>query len=163
MKRLGQAVLVVAVAAVGWYQFAGRPLPGAEEAPEGGLELAEQPAGEPAQSRATGADAARRAFEERASGRMLRVDGRVARTLADDRDGSRHQRFIIETNGGQTLLVAHNIDLAPRLDGLKAGDSVALYGEYEWNDQGGIMHWTHHDPAGRHEAGYIEWRGRKYQ
>jgi hypothetical protein len=94
---------------------------------------------------------------------MLRVDGRVALTLADDRDGSRHQRFIIETNGGQTLLVAHNIDLAPRLDGLKAGDSVALYGEYEWNDQGGIMHWTHHDPAGRHEAGYIEWRGRKYQ
>lgn len=168
MKRLGQAVLVVAVAAVGWYQFAGRPLPGVDGVREADVEapvgVAEHPPGQSgAPSRAPGAEDARRAFEQRASGRMLRVGGRVVRTLADDRDGSRHQRFIIETDSGQTLLVAHNIDLAPRLDGLKAGDSVTLYGEYEWNDQGGIMHWTHHDPAGRHEAGYIEWRGRKYQ
>lgn len=160
MKRLGQAVLVVAVAAVGWHQFAGRPLPGPEGPQDGGVELAAQRAVLP---REAYGDAAQQAFEQRASGRMLRVDGRVIRTLADDHDGSRHQRFIIQTNSGQTLLVAHNIDLAPRLEGLKAGESVALYGEYEWNDQGGIMHWTHHDPAGRHAAGYIEWRGRKYQ
>ncbi len=163
MKRLGQAVLVVAVAAVGWHQFAGRPLPGREEVQEA-REVGTGLAGRPGESaRAVGGDAARQAFEDRASGRMLRVAGRVVRTLADDRDGSRHQRFIIETDGGQTLLVAHNIDLAPRLEGLKAGESVSLYGEYEWNEQGGIMHWTHHDPAGRHHAGYIEWQGRKYR
>lgn len=91
------------------------------------------------------------------------VRGRVQRTLSDDRDGSPHQRFIIVTNSGQSLLVAHNLDLAPRLEGLSAGDEVSVYGEYEWNAQGGIMHWTHDDPQGTHETGYVEWRGRRYQ
>ena len=52
---------------------------------------------------------------------------------------------------------------APRLDGLAVGDRVRVSGEYEWNAQGGLLHWTHHDPAGRHQAGYIEWKGRRYQ
>lgn len=83
--------------------------------------------------------------------------------MADDRDGSPHQRFIIRTEGGISLLIAHNIDLAPRLDGLARGERVEVLGEYVWNDKGGLMHWTHRDPGGRHPAGYIEWRGRRYQ
>ncbi|MDQ2639611.1 MAG: DUF3465 domain-containing protein [Pseudomonadota bacterium] len=160
MKRLGQVVLVAVLAVVGWRQFADRPLAGAGE-PEEGTEASVELAAAPMAG--GGTDAAQEAFDQRASGRMLRVSGRVVRTLADDRDGSPHQRFILATDTGQTLLVAHNLDLAPRLEGLKAGEEVSLYGEYEWNDQGGIMHWTHDDPAGRHVAGYIEWRGRKYQ
>jgi hypothetical protein len=161
MKRLVQVVLVAVVAVLGWRQFADRPVPPSGEAADAGLEAREGP--RTALEPDSGADAASQAFSQQASGRMLQVDGRVVRTLADDRDGSPHQRFIIGTDGGQTLLVAHNLDLAPRLEGLKAGERVTVYGEYEWNDQGGIMHWTHDDPAGRHEAGYIEWRGRKYQ
>jgi hypothetical protein len=105
----------------------------------------------------------RSAFNRDASGTQRRVQGRVERLLADDNDGSRHQRFIIRVDGGTTLLIAHNIDLAPRLDGLGTGDAVEVYGEYEWNDRGGLLHWTHKDPAGRHVAGYIEWRGRRFQ
>lgn len=126
-----------------------------------------EPAGLPGPAPApipdSGAEAVRLAFEQQARGRQVEVSGEVVRTLADDREGSRHQRFIIETTTGQTLLVAHNIDLAPRLDGLRAGDSVRVHGEYEWNPQGGVMHWTHHDPRGVHPAGYIEWRGRRFQ
>ena len=103
------------------------------------------------------------AFTREASGTVMRVSGRVDRLLADDRDGSAHQRFIIATGSGTTLLIAHNIDLAPRLDGLAAGDTVEVYGEYEWNDKGGLIHWTHKDPGGKHSPGYIEWRGRRYQ
>lgn len=113
--------------------------------------------------RDTAVDEARRAFEQQARGRQLTVQGRVQRTLSDDRDGSPHQRFIIVTNSGQSLLVAHNLDLAPRLEGLAAGDEVTVYGEYEWNAQGGVMHWTHDDPQGIHVTGYVEWRGRRYQ
>lgn len=99
----------------------------------------------------------------RQSGSQVTVSGVVVRTLTDDRDGSRHQRFIIRLNSGETLLIAHNIDLAPRLDGLAVGETVRVSGEYAWNPRGGTLHWTHRDPRGRHVPGYIEWRGRRYQ
>jgi hypothetical protein len=108
-------------------------------------------------------DAAQQAFESRARGRIITVNGTVERILADDRDGSPHQRFIILTPGGLSLLIAHNLDLAPRLEGLGAGEVLTVFGEYEWNEKGGVMHWTHDDPQGQHIAGYIEWRGRRYQ
>ncbi len=94
---------------------------------------------------------------------QLTTSGVVTRLLPDDRDGSRHQRFIIRVDGGKTLLIAHNIDLAPRLDGLAVGDRVRVSGEFAWNPKGGTLHWTHRDPQGRHVPGYIEWRGRRYQ
>jgi Protein of unknown function (DUF3465) len=96
-------------------------------------------------------------------GTQLTTSGVVTRILADDRDGSRHQRFIIRVDGGNTLLIAHNIDLAPRLNGLEVGQRVQVSGEFAWNPQGGTLHWTHHDPQGRHVPGYVEWRGRRYQ
>jgi hypothetical protein len=101
--------------------------------------------------------------EQWRSGQQVKGSGRVDRILADDNDGSRHQRFILELSSGQTLLVAHNIDLAPRISSLSVGDTVKFYGEYEANSKGGVIHWTHHDPQGRHVAGWLEHRGQRYQ
>ena len=89
--------------------------------------------------------------------------GVVLRLLSDDNDGSRHQRFILRLADGQTVLVAHNIDLAPRLEAIARGDTVRFNGEYEWNENGGVIHWTHRDPTGRHLAGWLEHDGRKVQ
>ncbi|MEX1199171.1 MAG: DUF3465 domain-containing protein [Methylophaga sp.] len=102
-------------------------------------------------------------YENRQSDVQLEVSGEVTRLLSDDNDGSRHQRFIIELPSGLTLLVAHNIDLAPRIDNLQVGDEVDLYGEYVWNDKGGILHWTHHDPANQHPHGWIRHDDNLYQ
>lgn len=90
-------------------------------------------------------------------------EGIVSKVLPDDNEGSRHQRFILTLPSGQTLLVAHNIDLAPRVDDLKRGDRVEFKGEYVPNAKGGIMHWTHRDPSGRHQAGWLKHAGRTYQ
>ena len=97
------------------------------------------------------------------AGQQVRGSGTVTRILSDDNEGSRHQRFILRLSSGQTLLVAHNIDLAPRVSSLRAGDTVAFYGEYETNSQGGVIHWTHHDPQGRHAEGWLEHKGQRYQ
>lgn len=102
-------------------------------------------------------------FDERNSGDQVEGNGIVIRILTDDNDGSRHQRFILRLNSGQTLLIAHNIDLAPRLSSLREGDAIAFNGEYEWNSKGGVVHWTHHDPDGHHVAGWLKHNGQTYQ
>ena len=104
-----------------------------------------------------------RAFTNRATDVQVEGEGVVTRILADDVTGARHQRFIIQLASGQTLLISHNIDLAPRLEGLREDDTVAFNGEYVWNSQGGLIHWTHHDPVGRHVAGWLKYKGRIYQ
>ncbi len=104
-----------------------------------------------------------RAFQQRSSDLQVSASGIVDRVLADDLDGDRHQRFVLSLAGGQTVLVAHNIDLAPRISNLAVGDRVEFYGEYEWNAQGGVIHWTHHDPGGRHPDGWLRHNGRVYQ
>jgi hypothetical protein len=93
-------------------------------------------------------------FRSRRSNVEVETGGRVVRLLPDDRQGSPHQRFLLRVAGGTTVLVAHNIDLAARVS-LAPGDSVELRGEYEWNPKGGVIHWTHPDPDGRHADGWI--------
>ena len=104
-----------------------------------------------------------RAFKDRANNVQVEGEGVVTRMLADDLDGSRHQRFIVSLASGQTLLIVHNIDLAARVAELEIGDKVSFYGEYLWNEEGGKIHWTHHDPKGRHVAGWLKHNGRTYQ
>lgn len=108
-------------------------------------------------------DVLERAYKNRASNLQVSGSGEVVRILPDDLDGSRHQKFILQLSSGQTLLVAHNIDLAPRINSLQEGDRVDFYGEYEWNSKGGVMHWTHHDPSGGHEDGWLVHNGKKFQ
>ena len=103
------------------------------------------------------------AYNNQQSDVQLQGRGTVARVLSDDNDGSRHQRFILKLDTGQSLLIAHNIDLAPRLNGLKKGDTVEFFGEYEWNAKGGVVHWTHNDPNHRHIDGWLKHRGNTYQ
>lgn len=103
------------------------------------------------------------AYENQQSHLQIQGQGRVIRLLPDDLNGSRHQRFIIQISNGQTLLVAHNIDLAPRVEYLKVGEMIEFYGEYEWNAKGGVIHWTHHDPKGKHPNGWLKYHAHTYR
>ncbi|WP_048306211.1 DUF3465 domain-containing protein [Halomonas sp. PR-M31] len=115
------------------------------------------------QQSATGDQQITNAFQNRQSDLQVAGSGVVVHLLPDDRQGSRHQRFILELATGQTLLIAHNIDLSSRIDALRKGDTVEFHGEYEWNPKGGVVHWTHRDPGGRHVNGWLKHEGKIYQ
>lgn len=95
------------------------------------------------------------------SGTWIEGYGIVRRLLPDDDDGARHQRFVVDQRNGQTILMAHNIDLATRVP-VGMGDRVRYRGMYEWNDQGGLVHWTHHDPLDLETGGFIRFRSKIY-
>lgn len=103
-----------------------------------------------------------RTYAKTDSGTWIEGFGIVRRLLPDDREGSRHQRFVIDMRNGQTILVTHNIDLAKRVP-LGMGDRIRFRGMYEWNDEGGLLHWTHHDPLGAEDGGFIRYRSKAYR
>jgi hypothetical protein len=104
-----------------------------------------------------------RLYRAHRSGGVVEEAGVVSRVLPDDLEGSKHQRFIVRLDSGHTLLVSHNIDLAPRVSHLKPGDEVEFRGQYEWNERGGLVHWTHHDPEGKRRGGWLRHAGRTYR
>jgi hypothetical protein len=104
-----------------------------------------------------------KAFANRESNLQVSDEGVVVKLLPDDNSGSRHQKFIVKLTTGQTVLISHNINLAPRISGLSKGDTIQFNGEYEWNEKGGVLHWTHRDPKGSHPSGWLKHQGQIYQ
>lgn len=91
------------------------------------------------------------------------ADGTVARVLPDRTSSTGiHEQFIIKLSSGDiTVEVEHNISIAARVP-VALGDHVIVHGEYIWTAQGGLIHFTHHDPKGTHEGGYIQDNGTTY-
>ncbi|HIG65180.1 MAG TPA: DUF3465 domain-containing protein [Methyloprofundus sp.] len=107
--------------------------------------------------------ALKRAYKQEQSDLQVQGSGIVVKSVRDDLKGSRHQKFILRVAPGLTVLVAHNIDLAPKIEDLKKGATVEFNGEYEWNARGGVIHWTHKNPGNYHESGWLKHNGRTYQ
>lgn len=168
---VGSILLVVALVAA--QQFLGIDLL-SEPGESGGTSTTHQQAGPPntpAPSASTptaepgkgiSEDAIRRLIDDEISGEMVTVEAEIVKLLPDDDEGSRHQRLLLALESGGTLLVSHNIDLAPRVPA-EEGDMITVRGQYEWNDRGGVLHWTHHDPKQWREGGWIELDGERYE
>lgn len=107
-------------------------------------------------------EAIEQAFASKLSDVQVTGAGVVIKLLPDDNKGAKHQRFLVKINPKQTLLFAHNIDLAPRVP-LQIGDTISFNGEYVYNPKGGVMHWTHHTPKGDHAAGWVMLNNQRYQ
>lgn len=78
----------------------------------------------------------------------------VIKTLPDDTIGNPHQKFLVRTSNNGAVLVVYNTGLCPRVP-VQAGDVVSVAGEYIWNNSGGLMHWTHFDPRGGRQNGFV--------
>ena len=96
----------------------------------------------------------------RQSGQIVNFEAQVIKLLRDDLKGDKHQKLIMKIKN-HTLLLAHNIDIAPRIP-VKIGDTLVVQGEYEWNDQGGLVHWTHRS-NNQHPGGWVLHKNIKYQ
>jgi len=99
---------------------------------------------------------------QHAVGQEVTVVARVKKLLPEDIIGLPHQRFLIELTNNSTVLIAHDLKFAPAVP-IQPGDVVCIHGEYIWNKLGGLIHWTHRSDSPRHESGWIEFNGMRYQ
>ena len=102
-------------------------------------------------------------FKSQTSKVQVEDKGVVSKLLKDDTRGLKHQKFLAKVASGQVVLIVHNIDLAARIDNIAVGDAVEFRGEYVYNEKGGLVHWTHHDPKKKHYAGWIKHNGHTYE
>lgn len=86
----------------------------------------------------------------------ISIIGEIIKVLPDDTIGIPHQRFLVRLpESKQTVLIVHNLDYGDRLHVAK-GDIMKITGEYVWNQHGGLIHLTHHDPNQQFKPGSAE-------
>jgi Protein of unknown function (DUF3465) len=92
------------------------------------------------------------------------ADGTIVRVLGTQPGRvSPHEGFLFRLASGCSVVVRveANTDFTGPIP-LEPGEHVLVKGEYEYYPLGGVLHWTHRDPRGRHENGYIQADGRMY-
>jgi hypothetical protein len=99
------------------------------------------------------------------SGEEVTIEGPVLRVLATQ-DGAQgaHEQFIVAVRANeaeQDVLVADNISIG-RAAPVHQGDDVIVRGELAIDPSGPVIHWTHHDPRGRHQSGFVRLKGVLY-
>jgi hypothetical protein len=99
------------------------------------------------------------------SGAEVTVEGAVVRVLATHSGAQGvHEQFIVAVranNAEQDVLVADNISIG-RAAPVHTGDDVTVRGELAIDPSGPVIHWTHHDPRGRHQSGFVRLGGVLY-
>jgi uncharacterized protein DUF3465 len=116
----------------------------------------------PAQSADNGAVCS--AFQNARSHVEVVAGGTVTRVLGTQPGvASPHEGFLMRLNSScdVTIRVEANVDFTGQF-ALKDGDAVVVKGEYEYYARGGVIHWTHRDPRGRHDGGFIQTGGKIY-
>jgi hypothetical protein len=99
------------------------------------------------------------------SGSEITIEGKVVKVL-ETHGGVQglHERFVVAIRTGkgeQDVLVADNISVG-RAAPVRPGDDVTVKGELALDPSGPVIHWTHHDPRGRHESGFVRDNGVLY-
>lgn len=103
------------------------------------------------------------AYQNRTSGTQLTSEGKITHIFPTADSGTDYQKFIVQLGIGQSILVMHNMELGAAIEGLAIGEYIEVYGEYQWTADGGIIRWTHQDPLGKHQAGWVKYKGRIYR
>ena len=97
-------------------------------------------------------------FQKHESGIWLTVSAIIARLLPDSYGRNEHQRFIVRCPSGQTILIVNDVSIGQRVP-VGMGQRVVVRGQYVWNRQGGLIHFTHHRDG---NGGWILFQGHVY-
>ncbi|GAC1328213.1 MAG: hypothetical protein NVS2B16_00330 [Chloroflexota bacterium] len=90
----------------------------------------------------------------------ITVTARVVRLLPETYGRYEHQRFVVHCTSGRSILVTNDVSIGTRAP-IAAGATVTVHGEYIWNRQGGLVHFTHHSDSGG-PGGWILYRHKLY-
>lgn len=106
-----------------------------------------------------------RTYASQGSRQEVLARGTIAGMLgeAQGRSGV-HEGYMVQLDGRCDLLVRieTNVGITGPIP-LHRGEPVIIKGEYEYTATGGVIHWTHHDPSGRHVNGYVQAAGKFYR
>jgi len=104
------------------------------------------------------------AFSAQRSGVEVVAQGSVTHVLGVQAGrSSPHEGFLLRLDSGCAIVVRVevNTDFTGTIP-LSIGQRVLVKGDYEYYSRGGVIHWTHRDPRGRHENGYVDVNGTMY-
>jgi hypothetical protein len=104
------------------------------------------------------------AFQQQLSGVEVIADGTVAQKLGTAQGPSgEHEGFSLRLRSGcaLTLRVETNTAFTGPIP-LRVGERVTVKGEFDYDTDGGVIHWTHRAMGSHHQSGYVEAGGRFY-
>ena len=101
------------------------------------------------------------AFQTRESNLLVETQATVIRVYPDVEYSYSYQEFSVRLPNGHRLRVRHSLDEANRVP-VSAASVIRLRGEYDWTEDGGQITWTHDDPNGQREGGWIEYNGQRF-
>ncbi len=101
------------------------------------------------------------AWGKRTSNILVEVEGRVALLMPVLEVKGRQQQFMVVLENGHRLVISHDLELSRSVP-VEVNNKIRVKGEYDWTYGGGHIHWTHSDPTGDREGGWIEHLGIRY-
>jgi hypothetical protein len=103
------------------------------------------------------------ALRQQRSGVEVIADGTVAYVPTYAAPSGEHEGFFIRLRSGcaATLRVETNTAFTGPIP-LRVGERVIVKGEFDYDADGGVIHWTHRAFGSHHASGYVEAGGRFY-
>ncbi len=101
------------------------------------------------------------AFQTRTSNVFVEAPAKVVWVYPEVDENVRYQEFAVRLENGHRMRIRHSLDEARRVP-LQKNLEIRFRGEFDWTSDGGLIHWTHDDPAGLRDAGWIEVDGKRY-
>jgi hypothetical protein len=102
------------------------------------------------------------AWQQEKSNFHVQFEARVILKLPDEDNYGNAQKFLVVLENGHRLLISHDLEISTRVP-IVVNSLIRVKGEYDWNETGGMVHWTHRDINNERDGGWIELNNHRYR